>query len=177
MALLVPAIGGQIWATSVTPTPTLILITVILSVAFFAFIIMVISASVFRSGAITADRIAGAICVFLLVGLFWSMLYGAVSIYNPEAFRLPGGTPSLWQNGGLAELDFIYFSFVTLTTLGFGDISPVSPLARTLTWMQAVFGQLYIAILLARMVSLHVAQSRQNPGGDASQEPADPPSS
>lgn len=159
-ALLVPTVVAQIWASAGTLSPALILITLLLSLTFFAFIIFIISASVFRSGEITGDRIAGAICVFLIVGIFWAMIYGAAALYDPAAFNMPEGARSLSQASGQAELDFIYFSFVTLTTLGFGDIFPTTPLSQTLTWLQAVFGQLYIAILLARLVSLHVAQRR-----------------
>ena len=66
-------------------------------------------------------------------------------------------------------MTLLYFSFVTLTTLGFGDITPVSPLAQTLTWLEAVAGQLYLAILLARLVSLHVA-ARIHRGLDPDQD-------
>ena len=120
---------------------------------------MVYKTSVFGKGRITTDRTAGAISVYLLLGLLWSMAYGLISAADPDAFS--GLEPfSLDQPG--AQQDFIYFSFVTLTTLGYGDMSPVSQLAKTLAWAEAIFGQLFLAVTIARLVSLEISH-KENP--------------
>ncbi len=119
--------------------------------------------SVFGSGMITMDRVAGAISVYFLLGLLWSMAYGIVSAVNPAAFS--GIEPFSLHRPG-AQIEFIYLSFVTLTTLGYGDMAPVSTFARTLAWVEAVFGQLYLAVTIARLVSLEVTHRTQPPTVD-----------
>jgi len=130
---------------------------------FLSYVILVVyKTSVFGKGRITTDRTAGAVAVYLLLGLLWSMAYGMVSATNPEAFR---GIETFKLDESGAQQDFIYFSFVTLTTLGYGDMSPVSPLAKTLAWLEAVVGQLFLAVTIARLVSLEISH-RENPPAD-----------
>ncbi len=105
---------------------------------------------IFKNRRVTSDTICGAICVYLLLGVTWALLLKIVAIHHA------GSTAAF--NGLYAESDFhhfVYFSFVTLTTLGYGDIVPVSPPARMLCWLEALFGQLFIAVLIARFVGLH----------------------
>jgi Ion channel len=112
---------------------------------------------VLRRGQISADKICGAICVYLLIGFAWAFGYGIIELINPGSFS------------GLAEIDtdnhvgrimqLRYFSFATLTTLGFGDILPRSPSARTLATLEAVTGQIYLAVLIARLVGLHIVHA------------------
>ncbi len=126
-----------------------------LTLLFLGFVTFIMLTHVLRGGSVSADRITGAICVFLLLGLVWTLIYSLVALAQPEAFS--GIDPELHPAGGGGEYGFIYFSFVTLTTLGYGDITPTLPLSRTLTWMEAVVGQLYLAILVARLVGLYVS--------------------
>ena len=133
-----------------------------ISVAIFlSYVIFVVyKASVFGPGRITTDRTAGAISVYLLLGLLWAMGYGLISAMDPEAFK--GLEPfSLDQPG--AQQDYIYFSFVTLTTLGYGDMSPVSQVAKTAAWFEAIFGQLFLAVTIARLVSLEISHKEHPP--------------
>jgi hypothetical protein len=137
----------------------------VLSVAIFLgyVILIVYKTSVFGKGRMTTDRTAGAIAVYLLLGLLWALTYGLISAGNPDAFK--GLEPfSLDQPG--AQQDFIYFSFVTLTTLGYGDMSPVSSGAKTLAWFEAIFGQLFLAVTIARLVSLEIAHQEHPPDED-----------
>ena len=94
---------------------------------------------------ITADTIRGGICVYFLIGFVWALLYGIVASFDPQAFSQP-------LIGGESYSKVIYFSFVTLTTLGYGDIIPVSPLATMLTNLEAIIGQMYPAILISILV-------------------------
>ena len=102
-----------------------------------------------------ADRIVGAICVYVLLGLAWAKTYEALDGVAPGSFRFPADTA--WAAPGL--LRYIYFSFVTLATVGYGDVSPVTALAGTLAWMEAITGQLYLAVTVARLVALSIADS------------------
>lgn len=112
----------------------------------------VIGIKVFGSGTVTLDRIRGAIALYILVGVVWSDAYQLVSIYVPGAFS---GVSA--HEGAVDRSTWVYFSFVTLTTVGYGDITPVARAARSLANLEALIGQLYPAIVLARLVSLQVA--------------------
>jgi Ion channel len=101
---------------------------------------------------VTFDRILGAIALYVLIGVVWAEAYQLVSIRVPDAYAgIAGGS------GSPDRASWIYFSFVTLTTVGYGDITPVAHAARSLAILEALIGQLYPAIVLARLVSLHVA--------------------
>lgn len=131
---------------------------------FLTYVIFVVyKTSVFSNGRMTPDRVAGAIAVYLLLGLLWALVYGMISAIDPGAFK--GFAAFTLEESG-AQQDFIYFSFVTLTTLGYGDMSPVAPFAKTLAWFEAVFGQLYLAVTIARLVSLEVTHSAALSGKD-----------
>lgn len=109
----------------------------------------------FLKGKVDANKILGAICLYLLLGVVWSILYTALNSVSSGSFS---GLQYSSLRGQLTE--FIYFSFITLTTLGYGDISPISPLARTLAYLEAGFGQFYIAILVASLVGIHITGRR-----------------
>jgi hypothetical protein len=99
-----------------------------------------------RAGPITLNRIMGALCVYLLLGVLWSLGFSLTEYLLPDAFTHSAGTP---DDAGSA---YLYYSFVTLTTLGYGDVTPVHPAARTLAYLEAVIGQLYLAVLVASLV-------------------------
>lgn len=132
------------------------LVATILGLAFLVFTTVVVFASVLRPGPVTGDRIAGSIAVYLLLGLVWALLYGMTAIIDPASFRLPADLARSFGSPG-SEYAFIYYSFVTLTTLGYGEITPANHWSQTFAWMEAVTGQLFLAILIARMVGLHIA--------------------
>ena len=108
----------------------------------------IVAARVFKGGeAVTFDRVMGAVVLYLLLGIAWAAAYEIVAIYAANAFvggDIHARGPARWM----------YFSFVTLTTVGYGDITPVAPAARSLAVIEALLGQLYPAIILARLVSL-----------------------
>jgi hypothetical protein len=123
----------------------------------------VILRSVLEAGPVTGDRIAGAVVVYLLLGLVWMLIYALIAILHPDGFRLPGDLVDQLGEGG--EFTFLFFSFVTLTTLGYGDITPLTPAGQTAAWLEAATGQLYLTILVARLVALHIAHSGLQRGG------------
>jgi len=111
-----------------------------------------------RTDRITGDTINGAICVYLLMGLAWSHAYALLDAIEPGSFQL-GGAAELMAAGHSFER-FIGFSFITLTTVGYGNVIPLTPRAEALAVAEAVTGQLYLAVLLARLVAMEIAGRR-----------------
>jgi len=112
---------------------------------------------------VSTDALFAVASVYLLFALIWAMAYGITETLDPEAFSVPSeGEAPGWLSGETGQSDghLTYFSFVTLTTLGYGDITPASDLARMLAMMEATLGQLFLVIVVARLVGLHAAQQR-----------------
>lgn len=123
--------------------------------AIMTFLLMAIAVT-FRNVAtdreVSANRIVGAIAVYLLLGVLWAVAYTVADLIWPNSFTaIDAGTGSEWNS------KWLYYSFVTMTTLGYGDISPQTPVAQLLAYMQAIFGQLYIAILVAGLVGAYIS--------------------
>jgi len=104
---------------------------------------------------ISANRIAGAVCVYLLLGVIWALAYATLELAAPGSFA----GFAAWTDRGF-DSEWIYFSFVTMTTLGYGDLLPISATARAMAYMQTVFGQFYIAILVAGLVGVYISRER-----------------
>lgn len=104
------------------------------------------------STEINSNRIYGAICVYLLLGVTWSIMYGTLHVANPDAF-----SGAVLENTRDPNGQWVYFSFVSLTTLGYGDILPISPGARALAYSEAIVGVFYMATLVAMLVSGYAA--------------------
>jgi hypothetical protein len=145
LAIFTVVVDLASWVVPVTPVlvrgTSLLSLLLLLAVVLF---------QTLRDGPVTRHRIQGAIAAYLLLGIAWAHAYALVALLRPGAFS---GAVSV-SDGPRA---FFYFSFVTLTTVGYGDILPVHPAARSLAMLEAVTGTLYLAILLARLVSLAVA--------------------
>jgi hypothetical protein len=119
--------------------------------AFLGLLTFTVLVRVFRAGPVTIHRIQGAVAAYLLLGLSWAVAYELVALGRPGAFL---GASAETAIPGQHQV-WAYFSFVTLTTVGYGDVTPVHPVARSLAVLEALLGQLYPAILLARLVSLY----------------------
>jgi len=132
------------------------------AIALFAFTALVVLTDVMTSPRVTFDVITGGIAVYLLIGLVWTDLYATIFLNDPEAFHMSRALREFHDAAHpLRDLQiFAYFSFVTLTTLGYGDIVPVSSPARSLASLEAVIGQIYMTVLVARLVGLHISHSR-----------------
>ena len=120
-------------------------------------LIWVVARAVFADGPVTYHRVIGAILLYLTIGLVFVGLFTLVGLLDPESFsniRIEDDPPLASQ--------LIYFSFVTLTSVGYGDIVPVQPLARSLCNVEAIIGQLYPATLLARLVTLELEGRRSS---------------
>ena len=129
------------------------------TLVFLVYVTVVSTVRVLSPGAVTADRLVGSAVVYLLLGLVWSMLFALQEVLQPGSFA--GLDRGVYQGDEL-----LYFSFVTLTTLGYGDISPLTPITRTTVWLEAVVGQLYLAILVARLVGIPAVARARGEGGD-----------
>lgn len=123
-------------------------------VAYCALLTAAVARRTFSDGPVDRTRIEGAVVVYLLIGLAFASAYRWLEAVAPGAFRF--GDPELAADPGAALL---YFSFVTLTTVGYGDVTPLHPIARSLAPVESLVGQLFPAVLLARLVALEV-QSR-----------------
>ena len=134
----------------------------VFGVAFLGYVIAMMLLFVFASRRVTFNTVCASLCAYLLMGVVWSLVYSFIDRLDPNAFycSLPGGQRStVLQIGRAGSSGALYFSFTTLTTLGYGDIVPASPIARMLASTEAITGQLYLAVLVARLVGLHIAES------------------
>jgi hypothetical protein len=126
-----------------------------LSVLVLSMLVALILAQVFRDGPAPRDRLFGGVAAYLLLGLDWAEAYRFVDVLVPGSFH-----GLAWASGGHNLSSFVYFSLATLTTAGYGDIVPVSLPARSLANMESLSGQLFPAILIARLVSMSLLISR-----------------
>jgi hypothetical protein len=142
------AFAGIWYVVFVEPRYYLAIFSIIIRISFDVYVISVILLSLFRAKQVTLNTIYGAVVVYLLIGMVFSILYRFMETVMPGSFFVE-------ESGAV---DFVYFSFATLTTLGYGDITPISAYARTTTSLQAIIGILYTAILISRFVGIYVAQ-------------------
>jgi len=163
------------WLSLFYPSPLLVALRCIFLTLSLALLIVILLIDVFREGPIDFHRIQGAIAGYLLVGILWAHSYRLVALLEPSALVL-GTHPISGSNIALMH-KFIYFSFTTLTTIGLSEITPINPLVRSLVIVEALIGQLYPAILLARLVSMEVSsrepRSRKSDSGESSRQNRD----
>jgi len=147
------------WLKEFRPSPGLAIVDSFVSLFCLSTLTLVVLIRVFRdTGPITTCRIQGAVAAYVLIGVTWSTLYRLLDLCLPAAFSITAAadlTP--------AELreSLTYFSFVTLTTLGYGDITATHSIARMFVVFEALVGQLYPATLLARLVSLEISHRQE----------------
>lgn len=110
---------------------------------------------VLRSQEVTLDVILGAVNVYLMVGVAFAFTYALIEFLQPGSFT---GLEKLADSPN-SQMFFLYFSFITLTTLGYGDISPLTPIGMSTAYVEAIFGQLYLAILVARLVAMYIGNA------------------
>ncbi|MBC2736361.1 MAG: two pore domain potassium channel family protein [Desulfobacteraceae bacterium] len=128
----------------------------IMQIIAFGFIAYNILGYALRGGRVDAEKVAAAVCVYLLLGVVWQELYVLVDILIPGSFNAEA----------LSGRDFLYYSFITLSTLGYGDITPANGPAQALAYTEALVGQLYLTILVARLVGLYIANAGSDGAGD-----------
>ena len=150
-ALLVVSILAIVvrWTEWIVPSTLLPAVRELSALLALLVLAVAVGTNVFGGAKTVADRITGAVVLYLLIGLVWAVAYGILDEHSPGAFTGAGS-----EEGEYGLGRWVYFSFVTLTTVGYGDISPVARAARSLAMLEALIGQLYPAVILARLVSL-----------------------
>ena len=144
-------------ATAGPTGSTMVLVGHLLAASFLVGSALLTVQAGLRGGEISLDTIFAAVCGYLLLGVAWAVVYSSIDLAQPNAFHLSDELLAGAQQGEPRMSLFVYFSFVTLGTLGYGDITPVSVSARTLAWLEAVLGQLYLAVLIAGLVGAVIA--------------------
>jgi hypothetical protein len=127
-----------------------------INAVFFGLITISVIGTIIRCQEVTASTIFGAICGYLLMGLTWSFIHLLIHAGNEHAYTIPALSPNSHQIG---TLNFIYFSFTTMSTVGYGDIVPVSHVARTFSWLEAITGQIYLTVWIARLIAMHITSA------------------
>ena len=155
LVLLVVALPTA-WATLFVDSTMLFVTHCLLSSGFFWLVGGVIVFLAIKTHQVTVDSVFGAISAYLLFGLAWALSYWAIYAVSPGAYTFPEeGAAAVGADvrhiQGFSH--FVYYSFVTMATLGYGDITPLSRITRTLSWMQTVTGQFYVAVVIAWLVS------------------------
>ena len=154
--LLVPAVVGK-WLSYAYPQTFQPYFFFGFGIAFMGLVVFKLLGYVLRSIQIDTEVLCAAISVYLLLGLIWALAYALLGQFSPGSFAFAANPHS---SGRMDRFNAFYFSFVTLSTVGFGDVTPVSKIARTLAVLEAVTGTFYVAILIARLVAMYVPASR-----------------
>ena len=152
IVLALPMLGA-IWSRHIVEYSALQVVGYLCGAAFIFFTIVQMLIFIYSHKEVTRDLIVGAAVVYLLMAIMWTFIFTVVDTLHPGSFNVPQG-----QDIQDAQ-HFIYYSFVTLTTLGYGDITPVTRLARSLSTLEAVIGQLYLVVQVAWLVGVYVSQS------------------
>jgi uncharacterized membrane protein len=162
LAMFVALAVATHWARLVFGVPGLEIIDSLLMLSCIIGFLAIVLWHVYGEGPVTGHRVMGAVAGYLLLSVVFAIAYNLVECLAPGSFQMAA---VLSQHGEPQGQLFYYFSVVTLTTAGFGDITAVNPFARTLVMMEALIGQLYPAILIARLVSLHAETKREKRAG------------
>lgn len=121
---------------------------------FFIYVTVLIVLNILDAKRITLDTIFGSACGYLLIGVTWGLLFDFLVIMDPNAFSIPSEF--------ITQSDVDYLSFTTISTLGYGDITPNAPIAKAFCVLEAIIGLFYVSTLVARLVALQIMESRGN---------------
>jgi hypothetical protein len=168
VCLLAPSLLVEAGVLFLWPTE-LIYLHFGLRILFVAFIIGAILYEIFSPGEITFDTVCSSLCVYLLLGVVWESVYALMETAVPgsivSATRTEADTPRPGMSPEVAMIFRMrYFSFTTLTSVGYGDIVPGTNLARMCAITQALVGQMYLLVMVSRLVGLHISQTLPGPG-------------
>lgn len=131
-------------------------------IAFLIYTITLVLRALFTAQRVTLNVVCSSLCVYIMLGLLWALVFSLADVIHPGSFLFVNaevGDQSKMQFGTEQAILPIYYSFVTITTLGYGDIVPTTPQVRMFAAIEALTGQLYIAVLVARLVALHATTS------------------
>jgi hypothetical protein len=160
LVLAAPAFVAR-WGLYVTDHHWLAVTSALFAMAFFVFTVIVLLWRALGGATVTSDTIAGAVCAYLILGVVWAFAFSLVELAHPGSF-LVNGSPlgAIAGTSRILRQELLYLSLVTLSTVGYGDIVPVMAPARMLAVLEAVTGQIYLAVLIGGLVGLRM----QGPG-------------
>lgn len=156
LLLVIPALTAK-WANHLRPDLIHPFFSLLATMAFFAFVVALLLRFILRAPRVDANVICAAISGYLMLGMLWVPAYVMVTQLSPAAFTISAAAS---DGRVLSGFDCFYFSFATLCTVGYGDITPVSKAARMLAVMEAITGLFYMAVLISRLVSVYSAGPR-----------------
>jgi len=161
LAIFVPAVV-LIWLDHFDPSSSYALPRHVLAILFFSYIGVTILSHALKAERVTFDKICAALCSYLLIGLIFALVYSLLEFLDPGTFLaggevIPQGDPKAFYGTGLGQA--VYFSFTSLTTLGYGDLTGGTPVAKNLCVLEAIIGQIYLVVLVARLVGLEISHS------------------
>ena len=159
--LAIPTIALE-WVPLAYDAGAIFIVRNIFGIVFLLYVVLIVLRGIFTHNLVNVNTICASICVYFLLGVMWALAYSLLEFAQPHSFRLSTATEAnaLTIRSSDAQFEFaLYYSIVTMTTLGYGDIVPASPTSRMLAALQALTGQLYLVVLVARRVGLHIAHS------------------
>jgi hypothetical protein len=158
IVLVLPALVGRwahdVWSARLFPAAGLVP-----SLVFIAYVIMHLLRYILRAPRVNSEVLYAGIATYLMLGLFWANFYSLASCIVPNAFTFTTGTTTGQSVTGFTAL---YFSFVTLSTVGYGDIIPAAPAVKSLAVAEATVGMIYMTVLIARLVALYSTENPEN---------------
>ena len=161
--LAIPVLVGR-WLPQYSTDIRVFLAIDLVTAAFLIYVTIMILSQVLSARRVSLDTIAGAVCAYFLVGLAWAFVYRAMFVIDAHSFVFASGTfAHIFEDHSRSEpqlTNFAYYSFATLTTTGFGDITPGLGPSRAISVLEAAAGQFFFAILIARLVSLEIIHTR-----------------
>ncbi|MEE8107476.1 MAG: potassium channel family protein [Planctomycetota bacterium] len=163
LALLIaaPAVG-LIWLPNLIPgDPSVLVLAHLVAAGYHGYFCVVVLKHIFAQKQVSPNVVSGALCLYLLLGIFWCYVYGLIGLTDHQAFIIQGERGLLMMDASSTRttVQTVYFSFVTLFTLGYGDIVPHSDVARMCAVVEALLGQVIMVVLIAMLVGKQIAQS------------------
>jgi voltage-gated potassium channel len=133
-------------------TTSFAFIDYIFEILFYTYTIWILMDSIFKSKKVTMDLLMGAISVYLLLGILFAAVYSMIEFHSPNSLRFE-------EEKEVERSDIFYYSYSTLTTLGYGDVTPINKSIKSIAIIEVIFGQMYIAIMISKLVGIYIYQS------------------
>jgi hypothetical protein len=151
------------WSIHLSNSRLVVFLGMLCVTLFLSYVMISILLHVLNTDKVTADTVGGAVCVYILLGLVFGIFYVLIYFADSGSFKIPEMLDSVYASNETEKLLhtplITYFSFITLTTVGYGDVTPVSKIARSFCALEGLLGQLYMTVIIARFVGLYVAHS------------------